>query len=148
MSTGLFRLVYCSRNTIRADRCDPSLEVTSILAASRANNARIGVTGALLYSEGCFAQALEGPLDAVQQTFERIQRDPRHGDVVVLQAGHVAARLFGGWDMALAESADPASASAILDHAIARPDGEAGADVVELLERLVRDEAEWAPKAA
>lgn len=143
MSTNLFRLVYCSRNAILAQQGDPAMEVTSILAASRANNARDGVTGALLYSEGCFAQALEGELDAVQRTFERIQRDLRHNDVVVLQAGRVEGRLFGAWDMALAEVADPDQANATLGRALAEPNSGAGADVVALLDGLVRREADW-----
>jgi len=144
VSTNLFRLVYCSRNTIPNQQGNPAVEVASILAASRANNARDGVTGALLYSEGCFAQVLEGGLDAVQRTFERIQCDPRHGDVVVLQAARAEGRLFGVWDMALAETDDPAKASAILSRALAQSNSGAGVDVVALLDGLVRREADWA----
>lgn len=144
MSTDLFRLVYCSRNAIADQQGDPASEVAGILAASRANNARDGVTGALLYSEGCFAQVLEGGLDAVERTFERIQCDPRHADVVMLQAARADGRLFGVWDMALAEIDDPAKASAILSRALARSNGDAGADVVALLDGLVRRGADWA----
>ncbi len=145
MNTDLFRLVYCSRNMIPAQQGDPAIEVEQILDASRANNAREGVTGALLYSDGCFAQVLEGGLDAVQRTFERIQCDPRHGEVIMLQAGHADGRLFGAWDMALAETADPAKASATLSRALARSGTDAGrgADVVSLLDSLVRHQAEW-----
>lgn len=144
MSTDLFRLVYCSRNTISARPGDPAVEVAAILAASRANNARDGVTGALLYSDGCFAQVLEGGIQAVEQTFERIQCDPRHGDVVMLQAVRADGRLFGVWDMALAEIDDPAGASAILGRALAKSNSDAGTDVVALLDRLVRRASEWA----
>jgi hypothetical protein len=144
MSTNLFRLVYCSRNTISGQQGDPAVEMAGILAVSRGNNARDGVTGALLYSEGCFAQVLEGGLEAVERTFERIQCDPRHSDVVVLRAARAEGRLFGVWDMALAEIADPAKASAILGRALAQVNGNAGADVVALLSGLVHREAEWA----
>ncbi len=146
MNENLFRLVYCSRNMIPALHGDAAAEVGQILETSRANNARAGVTGALLYSDGCFAQVLEGGLDAVERTFERIQCDNRHGDVVVLQAGPADGRLFGVWNMALAETADPAKASAILSRALAMSDTETGrgADVVSLLDSLVRGEAEWA----
>ena len=143
MSDTLFRLVYCSRNTIPAGPGDAAA-VASILAASRANNARDGVTGALLYSDGCFAQVLEGGLAAVQHTFERIQRDPRHNDLVVLEARPAEARLFGAWDMALAEAADPARARAILGQALAEPGGDAGTTVVALLDGLVRRGGDWA----
>ncbi len=144
MTANLFRLVYCSRNTILGQQGDPAAEVAGILATSRANNARDGVTGALLYSEGCFAQVLEGGLDAVERTFERIQCDPRHGDVVMLQVGRADGRLFGAWDMALAETDDPAKASAVLGRALAQPNSGAGTDVVAWLNGLVRREAEWA----
>jgi len=144
MSKNLFRLVYCSRNTISGQQGDSAMEMAGILAVSRANNARDGVTGALLYSEECFAQVLEGGLDAVGRTFERIQCDPRHSDVVVLQAARAEGRLFGVWDMALVEIADPAKASAILGRALAQANGNAGADVVALLSGLVHREAEWA----
>lgn len=147
MTNDLFRLVYCSRNTISADQSDPAAEIAKILAASRANNARDGVTGALLYSDGCFAQVLEGDLDVVQQTFERIQRDTRHGDVIVLEARRAEARMFGMWDMALAEPADPIKARSILGLALAEPNGDAGTTVVALLDGLVRREGDWASAA-
>lgn len=148
MSDSLFRLVYCSRNTIVAPNADHAPDLAGILAASRANNARDGVTGAMLCSAGCFAQVLEGPLDAVQRVFERIQCDPRHSDVVVLEAGLADERLFGAWDMALAEIADPARASATLSRALAHPEGSAGTEVVALLDGLVRRADDWAQAAA
>ena len=144
MNTDLFRLVYCSRNTIADQQGDPATELGTILRVSRANNARDGVTGALLCSDGCFAQVLEGGLSAVERTFERIQCDPRHGDVVMLQAEYAEKRLFGVWDMALAEVADPAKANAVLSRALAKSNNGVGADVVALLNGLIRREAEWA----
>jgi len=44
----------------------------------------LGVTGALIFNAGIFAQVLEGDRQDVALTFERIQRDTRHGDVQVL----------------------------------------------------------------
>jgi len=143
MTNSLFRLVYCSSNTIDAQQGDPVGEIANILAASRANNARDAVTGALLYSGGSFAQVLEGPLDVVQRTFERIQRDERHGSVIVLEARHTQTRMFGMWDMALAEPANPAKVKAILGQALAEPYGDAGMTVVALLDGLVRREGDW-----
>lgn len=147
MTTDLFRLVYCSRNTISADRSDSVAEIAEILAVSRANNARDGVTGALLYSDGCFAQVLEGDLGMVQRTFERIQRDTRHGDVIVLEARRAEARIFGMWDMALAEPEDPIRARAVIGLALAEPNGDAGITIVALLDGLVRRERDWASAA-
>ena len=88
-------------------------EVSRILEVARAKNAEAGVTGALLYNLGSFAQMLEGPMDAVHETFERIQRDPRHRDGVVLSAKRISEPLFSSWDMAL-ETGNPAHANTIL----------------------------------
>ncbi len=97
MSGHLHRLVYYSRNQIEGDL---EGEVHDILAASRRNNVAAGVTGALMFNAGCFAQVLEGPLDAVEAIFERIQQDARHSNVAVIFAGPAAERRFPGWAMA------------------------------------------------
>ena len=94
----LHRLVYYSRNRI-PDAADMPAEVDRILAASRRNNTAVGVTGALMFNAGCFAQVLEGERDLVEATFERIQQDERHGDVSLLSFEEVASRAFGEWSM-------------------------------------------------
>jgi hypothetical protein len=96
----LYRLVYCSRNRILGSAPEVTEELQGILASSRANNARVGITGALLYNAGNFAQVLEGPLTSIEQTFEMIQRDPRHSEVVVIQSGPTETRDFPEWSMA------------------------------------------------
>ena len=101
-SEQLYRLVYVSRSACPGDSAWLNAEVASILSVSQANNRKAGVTGALLFSTDCFAQALEGPVDEVTTTFERIQCDPRHRDTVILQAGWVNRREFGEWSMAYA----------------------------------------------
>jgi hypothetical protein len=111
--TKLFRLVYVSRNLIAPEQMDA--EVAQILRASWANNQQHGITGALLHSSDAFAQTLEGPTAAVETTFERIQTDLRHSDVVVLEAGDASDRCFGGWAMAHAgHNFDPAASFAAL----------------------------------
>jgi len=98
MSNRVFRLVYYSRNQIRGDKTALAAEVQTILDASRRNNTSAGVTGALLFNAGCFGQVLEGPRRAIEATFERIQCDPRHGDVSLL-AFEPAERAFPNWSM-------------------------------------------------
>ena len=96
----LYRLVYTSRNLLPGIEAEMSAVIVEILKTSQDNNLRAGVTGALLFNKGAFAQVLEGPYRAIEETFERIQRDERHGDVTVLQCGHAAERCFGNWSMA------------------------------------------------
>jgi hypothetical protein len=78
----------------------PEDTTPNIVAESRVNNGRGGVTG-LLISDGVrFLQAIEGPASAVDATYERIQADPRHRACILLDRGPITARAFAGWDMA------------------------------------------------
>ena len=139
MTDAIYQLIYCSRVAAVSP-----VELASILAVSRANNARDGLSGALLYNRGLFAQVLEGPLAAVERTFERIQCDARHDDVVVLQFGEVGQRAFSDWLMADAGAAlDPATAALPAD-LLSKPAGNAADEVVAILRGLVSREADWA----
>ncbi|MBB3950113.1 BLUF domain-containing protein [Aureimonas jatrophae] len=99
MSAALHRLVYYSRNHVGRSDADLDREISDILAKSQENNRRDGITGALLFNTGCFAQVLEGPLSAVEAAFERIQQDERHGDVSLLALDRIEARSFPNWAM-------------------------------------------------
>ncbi len=136
MSDDLFRLTYLSRSSV-PDADLPAL-LDEVLAVSRANNLRDGVTGALLCNGGFFVQVLEGPFGAVQQTFERIQVDERHSEVVLLHADPVQSRLFGEWAMARAASADPVSATAVISRAMTEPGTVGSKQVLQLFDTLLR----------
>ena len=99
MPSELYRLVYYSVNRVTGKSSEASAEIATILAASQANNAKIGITGALIFNSGIFAQVLEGKQSDIEATFERIQRDPRHGDVQVLAFEPAACRGFPSWSM-------------------------------------------------
>ncbi len=94
----VFRLVYRSHSRIPEET--ENEELGRILTVSRANNAGCGVTGALMYYDRWFAQALEGSQQAVQALFNRIMLDARHDSVEVREQGAVPARVFGRWAMA------------------------------------------------
>lgn len=100
MSSNLHRLVYYSRNLIPGTPARIAAEVDAILAASQRNNARVGVTGALIFNAGIFAQVLEGARIDIETTYERIQRDDRHLDAQVLAFEEVQSRGFPSWSMA------------------------------------------------
>jgi len=95
----LYRLVYFSRNEIGGGPTRIAAEVQSILTTSQRNNPRLGLTGALIFNTGVFAQVLEGPSDSVEATFEKIQQDQRHRDVQVLAFEHIQDRVFARWSM-------------------------------------------------
>jgi hypothetical protein len=99
MKETIQRLVYFSRNRGGSSPEAMANSIKQILAASRRNNVTVNVTGALMFNGGCFAQVLEGPKASVENIFERIQQDERHGEVSVLGFGPVTHRAFDRWSM-------------------------------------------------
>ncbi|WP_380781300.1 BLUF domain-containing protein [Sphingomonas sp. R86520] len=89
------RLLYIStaRTTVTQDMID------DILRVSRRNNAAAGITGLLVVGGKRFLQVLEGTDLAIAQTFDRIQRDPRHFAMVNLARQSITERSFGDWAM-------------------------------------------------
>lgn len=81
-------------------------ELRGVLEASRRNNARLGVTGMLLYRGGNFLQVLEGEQDAVRALYERIRKDPRHSGCIQFLWQPSERRMFPAWTMALRTDAD------------------------------------------
>ena len=74
--------------------------VEKIMAVSRRNNKKLGVTGALCSSPRGFLQIMEGPAEAVNDLYNRIVRDPRHTHVTLLEYTRVPFREFENWSMA------------------------------------------------
>lgn len=138
----LYRLVYASKNLLQKSDSEIAQAVSQILDASQRNNVRVGVTGALMFNAGAFAQVLEGPQQGVESTFERIQCDDRHGDVTVLQCGPVESRSFANWSMAFVGQSDAGRSrwegiAAASGFDLSRLDGDA---VFAMLHGLVLDE--------
>ena len=144
MSNQIYNLVYCSRNQIRGTADEVSSQVEQILVSARTNNSKVGVTGALLFNEGLFAQVLEGPIDEVERIFEKIQRDQRHSDVTVLQSGMAESRSFPDWSMAFTSTSGESTfghVTPIFEKAFSSPSA-SGAEVLGLLHELVVQE-DW-----
>lgn len=92
----LFQLIYESQ----ASRAFTAAEVEALLTASRASNARVGITGILLYRHGTFTQVLEGNEAAVRALVAKIQRDPRHQNLSIRLEQSIEMRSFPNWSMA------------------------------------------------
>ena len=138
----IYRLVYYSRNAIVGDADKLSAEISSILAKSQANNERVGVTGALMFNSGCFAQVLEGSRLAVEEVFERIQQDDRHGEVSLLAFEPLPSRAFENWSMGFvgASVADSARYGAIVQESGFDPARMTGEALFETLHTLALEE--------
>lgn len=65
----------------------------------RATNARLGVTGVLLYSEDNVLQVLEGEAETIHSLFASIANDVRHRSVTKIADGPVPGRAFSEWSM-------------------------------------------------
>jgi hypothetical protein len=92
----MYSLTYVSS----AVRLLSTKELDSLLSKSRLNNARLGITGMLLYKNRKFMQVLEGERDTVLGLKERIAADSRHCGLVVLLDSEKPERDFEEWSMA------------------------------------------------
>ena len=97
-SRSLHRLIYVSRQSLPAG-ADVSAEVSRIVEISVRRNSASDITGLLLQHDGWFVQALEGPMEAVMTTYQRILNDQRHKNSKVISAGPAEHREFGAWSM-------------------------------------------------
>lgn len=101
-------------------------DLAALLGECRTQNRRRGLTGMLLYNEGRFIQALEGPEFMVRATMERIADDPRHHDVEVLAEEEVKGRQFPSWSMGYRQIDDVESKTVPGYHGVA-PGGKVAA---------------------
>lgn len=107
----MIRLLYIS--TSRQPVTPAAL--ADILRASRRNNFTCHVTGLLVVGGKRFLQALEGPEEAVQATFDRIYKDPRHYALVELAREAITERQFPNWAMGSQAGATPQGHSDVSD---------------------------------
>lgn len=105
MAEPLYRLLYRSRPAIDGPDEERQRQLALILAASRRRNPALEVTGVLMLQDGCFVQALEGPMRAIEAVFELICRDERHGAVTLIELAPIDARSFIDWAMAWIDAA-------------------------------------------
>ena len=142
MNTSLYKIVYCSKNLISGSGAEQDGEILQILSTARVNNHRQSITGALLFNAGYFAQVLEGPQVSIERIFERIQQDPRHSEVTVLECGAADERSFGEWAMAhvrLPHESEAKGIASTLQEALLNP-AEAGEAVLSLLRGVIIQE--------
>ncbi len=74
-------------------------DLAAILRQSRHNNAKLGITGVLLYVRGSIIQVLEGEKQTVEALYKRIEQDERHTDVSIGLNRPITQRLFANWSM-------------------------------------------------
>lgn len=98
--TNLFQIAYISDNAASVSSEHLNQVMDSIQQDSKRNNSADNISGALMFNQLCFAQILEGESQLIERTFERIQTDPRHQNIQVLDYGPIEKRSFPDWAMA------------------------------------------------
>jgi hypothetical protein len=77
----------------------------AICQVSRTRNEQAAIDGVLLFDGHRFCQWLIGPAPAIDDTLQRIVRDPRHEFVVMLQQGDTATTTTRGrWQSGYCEA--------------------------------------------
>lgn len=95
----VYQLIYSSRARTSVVHAS---DLRSMLIDFRAHNARVGITGILLYGFRRFLQLIEGEQEEVDALFARIERDRRHTNIELLDC-QLPGRLFGDWSMAFVD---------------------------------------------
>lgn len=94
--SNLVSIVYASSGVRQFEK----QEILDILQISRKNNARLNITGFLVYQDGNFMQVLEGTEQDLSELMRSIEQDQRHRGVIVLLKRAIAERQFPQWSMA------------------------------------------------
>lgn len=88
-------LVYVSE---RKPNCTED-EIQKILASCKRNNTDLDITGVLLYSDKYFVQYLEGEFSKIFGLYDKIKKDTRHRNVIMISASVIEERSFPSWQM-------------------------------------------------
>ena len=96
------RVIYVSRAAEGVGMVD----AYDIIRVAHNRNSSFGLTGALVFADGWFAQVLEGEPFHVRERYARIAADPRHHDVDLRQQTPIAELTFPGEWMALRNDDD------------------------------------------
>ncbi|MEM9705971.1 MAG: BLUF domain-containing protein [Pseudomonadota bacterium] len=101
-SSPIATLIYRSKSTPEFNPND----LEALVLAAQAKNAKLGVTGVVVFDDHRFLQWIEGPERKIETLFEAIRKDERHTDVEVLSEYVSDKRVFGHWSMQLAANND------------------------------------------
>jgi blue light- and temperature-responsive anti-repressor len=142
MDSDLQVVVYCSTSEIKGSDAEVAAELHKILFDARSKNSGLGITGALLYNHGDFAQILEGPRNLVAQLIGTIRVDPRHLNVTVCLDSPSTERAFPDWSMAFGSSGEHADIDRAIGSVFAGSP-HAGEEMRGLLQGLIVKEDDW-----
>lgn len=142
----LYRLIYCSLRVLAPPLDGPDTDLLEIVTSSRARNDEAEVTSVLLCTGTGYAHVLEGPRETLEHTFDRIADDERHSEVTMLSFTPTERRRFPEQPLMLIDGlprgiADPLGGLKP-DLVHDRPRLTTGSDIVRLIERIMKMEAD------
>ncbi len=91
----ILRLTYISRYSNQNENG----EVTRILAQAQENNARNGITGALVFNHNYFLQSIEGARPVINNLLRKLTKDDRHSSLQVIECCEIDQRRWNKWTM-------------------------------------------------
>ncbi len=136
MPDPIYHLVYVSMAVRRL--ADAELE--ELLKQSRVRNFMHGITGILIYDDGKFIQALEGPKVKIEALIRTIRGDRGHRDVTILVATENDNRDFPGWAMAYSDNGNTAAFADLktrLDDVMQVRNDDPGSSIYRLLQNFL-----------
>lgn len=132
-------LIYVSRSLLELPV--QAGEIDHIVSGSIERNGRLGVRGALIFTERHFGQLLEGPAAAVDELMVSIGADRRHEQVTVIERRPIDGYRFPDWGLAYWGDATymDLQVARLLEKADAPSRSEQTADLFSLIQRLARE---------
>ncbi len=91
----LSQLVYVSN---RKPTCKQE-EIDKILNSCKKNNPSLNITGVLLYSDTKFIQLVEGDAKVIMDLYDKIKKDTRHSNPMMISYNAIAVKSFPNWHM-------------------------------------------------
>lgn len=91
----LSQLIYVSN---RKASCTEE-EIDRILASCEKNNPPLAITGVLLISDTKFIQLVEGESKVILSLYDKIKKDTRHENPVMISFGPIKEKAFPSWHM-------------------------------------------------
>ncbi|OEK01885.1 hypothetical protein BFP97_10320 [Roseivirga sp. 4D4] len=92
----LYELIY--RSNAKAGITEEDIQ--NILNTARGFNEAQNITGCLLFNNNQFLQLLEGEFNILMELYERIKKDDRHTELVLLHMRETDYRVYPNWTMA------------------------------------------------
>lgn len=109
----MYQILYTSNAVNRMSED----ELSNLLSKAKQNNAKLDITGMLVYNDGSFIQILEGDKQTIKALLKTIIADPRHNNLIIIDESSISERSFSSWDMGFRHLTD----SDIQNHPILKP---------------------------